>query len=685
MVIKIFFNLLDQDEDYPLDSEEIADNFKSIFHTDPNEASSMFYSMMSESSINSDHMSHMNNSRISTKDSECDSNEYSNEVDDDKNQILFSKNLKQTIEQLQTDAIKQSSNLASNQHNLFQTFKITFRQFSLTVLHHDPQQTSETQKTPKLNSIFQFNLTKRLIVERMKPISDSYFDWVSTIDTHTNVSQGSTSTSRIEKSTVLKYHQACAFNDHFLLLVKPINLSLIQKINQRNLQNNSSSKSSTIHYSLNDATLTIGYIQIDEYLVPSENATSDLKTKQNDKNSRRFKNLQAIETSQLATITEILYFTDSNPTVAQIEQPCIKAQLVFYDPIEQTGQKPRQIPKYTSNSEQYLLNRCFENIVIQLNQSLVLELDISIIDRLYYIINDISKIPSAPNNQPTQNTSSNKILNFEIKCSQQMKLGLRFPIADLRRAQQPKTFFTKSSEMTSSSLTLNSLGSQAAPLLKPVTMIAFRTLREQILTLHLFDLTFQTLSNAPFQPSDCSDLLLTITSSQINAYYQYNKKERPIHFGLIQQKPNEPRSLLFSIKIPIENGTNLIDESSQLLNDELFNLNSLDTQTLTEIDSLKQIYNINISKANRFAQRTNQPIKEESEAENTDETTNAQEYDEDDEDNDASYGPFSKIHTLISSEKNRRIVNAGNKTEMNTFIAESKANSQMVIKLFCPS
>lgn len=48
------------------------------------------------------------------------------------------------------------------------------------------------------------------------------------------------------------------------------------------------------------------------------------------------------------------------------------------------------------------------------------------------------------------------------------------------------------------------------------------------------------------------------------------------------------------------------------------------------------------------------------------------------------YGPFSRIHTLISSEKNRRIVNAGNKSEMNAFVAESKANSQMVIRLHVP-
>ncbi|CAF0911300.1 unnamed protein product [Brachionus calyciflorus] len=51
--------------------------------------------------------------------------------------------------------------------------------------------------------------------------------------------------------------------------------------------------------------------------------------------------------------------------------------------------------------------------------------------------------------------------------------------------------------------------------LKPAKMVNFRNLREQILTVHLFDLNFQTLKNAKINEPD---LILTLTSSQINAY-----------------------------------------------------------------------------------------------------------------------------------------------------------------------
>lgn len=731
----------DEDQEEGEDEEELLDqtlndNFKSLLNNDPNEASSMFYSMMSESTLNScphvpgNNMNNMNQSNYSTT-TEHENENFSNfsnfsnnELDEDKNQILFTRHLKQTIEQLQSDVIKHSQSLvqnqSQNQHNLFQTFKITLREFSITVLHHDPPLCNDSKSTSDQNlnlknkSMFQLSSTKRFIVERMKQISDTYFDWVSTIDTST-LSQSSSTPTGIEKHTILKYHQACAFNDHFLVLLKPINLNLIQKMNQRNVTK-SKTNCNNIQYSLNDATITIGYIQLDEYLVAEER--QDSSSNKNDKNSnsnsnsnsnkRRFKNELAIEACQSATITELVHFVDasssSSSQSAQIEQPCLKAQLVLYEPINLTNRTNRQNKKFNSNStnENYFLNRSFENIQIQLNQSLVFELDISIVDRLYYLLNDISKMSNANINQQNakpmaqNNSNGDKIRNFEIKCSQVVKLGLRFPIADLRRTQQPKTFFTKSNEMSTS--TLNSTSSSSLPVLKPVTMTAFRHLRDQILTLHIFDLSFQTLLNAPCNPSSgMSDLLLTITSSQINAYYQYNKKERPIHFGLIQQKLSEPRSLIFSIKIPIEkNQANLMpDDDSQLLTDELFAMSHVDTQTIIELDSLKHQYNINVGKANRFTFRTNQTIREESETdaeiENKNKNKNRNENrqnvkDEmdDEDDDDESYGPFSRIHTLISSEKNRRIVNAGNKSEMSTFMSESRSNSQITIKLNLP-
>ncbi len=92
---------------------------------------------------------------------------------------------------------------------------------------------------------------------------------------------------------------------------------------------------------------------------------------------------------------------------------------------------------------------------------------------------------------------------------------------------------------------------------QPATMCAFRQLREQILTLHIFDFSFQTLLNQIASESATSSvephqLNLIITCSQINAYYQYTKKERPIHFCLIQQRLDEPRSLIVSIRLPVD-------------------------------------------------------------------------------------------------------------------------------------
>ena len=53
------------------------------------------------------------------------------------------------------------------------------------------------------------------------------------------------------------------------------------------------------------------------------------------------------------------------------------------------------------NIQTNLLNNHFENISISLNQSLNCELDVSLIDRLYYLINDTSN-KSTSNNKSTQ-------------------------------------------------------------------------------------------------------------------------------------------------------------------------------------------------------------------------------------------------------------------------------------------
>jgi len=101
-----------------------------------------------------------------------------------------------------------------------------------------------------------------------------------------------------------------------------------------------------------------------------------------------------------------------------------------------------------------------------------------------------------------------------------------------------------------------------------------------------------------------------------------------------------------------------------------------------------------VGKANRFSSAT---IKEESEessgtdeagsseseAEGGERRRNADDSEEEESDEEQC-GPFSRIHSLISSEKNRRIVNAGNKQEMQEFVQQSKQNSQIVINLALP-
>ena len=117
------------------EEEEDDDNYKSfVNHSDP-EASVMFYSMMSESSAGFMHASNLDSESgefAETNSSENSPRDSFNN-DDDKAQYLLSKELKQTIEQLQNDVIvsntsKSNATFDSSQtsrHNLFQTFKVT--------------------------------------------------------------------------------------------------------------------------------------------------------------------------------------------------------------------------------------------------------------------------------------------------------------------------------------------------------------------------------------------------------------------------------------------------------------------------------------------------------------------------------------------------------------------------------
>lgn len=285
--------------------------------------------------------------------------------------------------------------------------------FSLTVLHHDPIHSPKSSNEQSNNTPTN-STTRRFIVERIKPTCDAYFDFVSTIDTSNTINTSSNTTTSglsqsIDKTIVFKYHQACALHDHFLVLLKPVNFNLVQKINQRSLStcldDQQHDPTSNIQYSLNDISFTVGYLQLNEYLL-AENSLEKLETMKN--TSRKAKQTLILEISQAASVVELITFQDLNTN--QIEQPCLKLQVTVYDPLEvvvaNMAKNKARRGSQKLNDLNRLLSRNFENISIQLNHCLSCELDISIIDRLYYIINDVSKgsfgLSSSSNNRNSQ-------------------------------------------------------------------------------------------------------------------------------------------------------------------------------------------------------------------------------------------------------------------------------------------
>jgi hypothetical protein len=536
------------------------------------------------------HSTYSNNSTTSEAD------RLANDLDHDKTQLKFRQKMHQTIDDLKNDVVLVNNKSNSN---LFQTFKIKFRMLTLTVLHTDPineknnsnNNINSTNNNPRSSST-KF-LLKNTIVDRMKHISDNYFDYVSTIETTTSFSSASSSSSSssssnstqsIEKNIIQKYHQACAFYDHFLLLLKPINLNLVQKINQHNHYGDSNAQK----YSLNDLQLSVGYLQANEYLINDKilkmRSSQYLTT-----SSNRYKYAHIIEASQHAQCTEFFYFehqSSNQSTNQELEQPCLKIDLIFYEPF---NNKSNNSGLGADGSRYNLLSKSFQNIQVHFNYPVVVELDFSIIDRLYYILNDISKTSTTPNRAQTTAATQNQSLsiqNIEVKCLQLLKIALRFPIADLRQnkiATEAKK--TSTTAQTGQKLTCSS----SLP-----TMINFKRLREQILTIHIFDFHFQTILNLSH-----SDLLLNLTLAQANLYYQYIKKDRPIHFALIQENEDSRKAILFSIKIPNQF---MINDSNAntgggiqiLLNDNFESKAGMSFSP--EQDSLKHI----IDRANRF-------------------------------------------------------------------------------------
>lgn len=193
---------------------------------------------------------------------------------------------------------------------------------------------------------------------------------------------------------------------------------------------------SSIHYSLNDMTLTVGYMQVNEYLLAEnsldkwESSTTTTVNNNNNKSSssssasRKAKQQQAkiLEISQAASVIELITFQDQGSNSAQIEQPCVKVQVTLYDPLDLiTPVAPPGGKSSSSSSRSFgrrgsagarlnelnrMLSRSFENVSIQLNHCLSFELDISLVDRLYYIINDVSK-PTFGSSTTTASSGAN--------------------------------------------------------------------------------------------------------------------------------------------------------------------------------------------------------------------------------------------------------------------------------------
>ena len=136
-------------------NDEDDENYKSILITnsgDP-EASAMFYSMMSESTSLQSETAPSSSSSHPQHDDHHHHNHNFSDMDDERTQSLLSQQLRHAAEQLRTDVIvANSAGGTSQRHNMFQTFKLTFRMFSLTVLHHDPPvaSSSSTNDTNKV-------------------------------------------------------------------------------------------------------------------------------------------------------------------------------------------------------------------------------------------------------------------------------------------------------------------------------------------------------------------------------------------------------------------------------------------------------------------------------------------------------------------------------------------------------
>jgi hypothetical protein len=109
-----------------------------------------------------------------------------------------------------------------------------------------------------------------------------------------------------------KFYEASAFNDHLVLLCKPINLKLTQKLNANYLI-------------LTDVSCTIGYVDLVEYLAARHSAAARSHQSPN-KNAR----MDSIHDAQ---ISELLIFEIADcVSSGTMLEPCFKIKYFSYEP-----------------------------------------------------------------------------------------------------------------------------------------------------------------------------------------------------------------------------------------------------------------------------------------------------------------------------------------------------------------
>lgn len=514
---------------------------------------------------------------------------FDKEEEEDDDDIEF-KSLNSKKEKIAEQIKHASSN--QTQFELF-VYKIKFTMFSLTVLQTNPE-----------------NSQNKMLGDYMKNESETYFEHVSSINTSGVLN--SKDFLEIRK----QFFEACACNDHLLLLCKPINVQFIQKLDKDYL-------------TITDLTLSIGNMELIEYL-----SNTNIKLSSPLSSTTTSKSFKA-NIMKSAIINEIIKFDSSPQQTTMMNEACLKLKYLSYEPTNSLLRK-------ASDRRKIFPKVPFKQIVLNFNR-LILDIDVSIIDRLYYLINPLTNdstkadsrnepiINDFSNNEDDEDfefnalnskTKYNSINNFlnsiDVKI-QNLKVVLRFPIA---------TFITPKTN---------------------VSTIDWRKriIREQYLTLNFNDFTFQL----NYYLNDFNKLM-QISCSQINAYYSSLKiSDKPILFAQVNSEENSLIKLI--IKLNDVKNPNFLKNVEKFISESL----STDDNDLN-YDSLMSQFNIKIGNNNSNINNLNS--------------------------NSGSYSPFSSANSHISGKDNHRIINPANKYEMNKFIAHTKINSEVLINLKIP-